>query len=275
MPVRITIVVDNQAGTGLTAEHGLSFWIEVDGQSILFDTGQGCVFADNAQALGIDLRRADAVILSHGHYDHTGGIPWILQAAPRAVVYAHPSILKERYSVRDGVAKPVSIPAQSRASLDKAGRQVVWVTEPLTLFSQVELSGPIPRDIDFEDTGGPFYLDPQGEQPDLLEDDLALWIPTAKGLVICLGCCHAGLVNTLHYIHRLSGQQPVYAVLGGLHLLQAGRERMERTVTALRGSTPDRLVPCHCTGVNAVEELHQAFPGRVSPGYAGLEMFLE
>ncbi|HPI73894.1 MAG TPA: MBL fold metallo-hydrolase [bacterium] len=275
MAVHITIVVDNRAGPGLTAEHGLCFWIEVDGKRILFDTGQGRAFADNAQALGIDLRRTDALILSHGHYDHTGGIPWLLQAAPQAVVYAHPSILKERYSVRDGEAKPVSMPAQSRASLDNAGQQVVWVTESLTLFSRVELSGPIPRDTDFEDTGGPFYLDPQGEQPDQLEDDLALWIPTARGLVICLGCCHAGLVNTLHHIHRLSGQQPVHAVLGGLHLLQAGRERMARTVTALSSRTPDRLVPCHCTGVKAVEELHKAFPGRVSPGSAGLEMRFE
>ncbi|OPZ69270.1 MAG: ComEC family competence protein [bacterium ADurb.Bin478] len=275
MAVHITIVVDNQASPGLTAEHGLSFWIEVDGKSILFDAGQGCVFANNAQALGIDLHRTDAVILSHGHYDHTGGIPWILQAAPQAVVYAHPSILKERYSVRDGDAKPVSIPATSRTSLDQAGRQVVWVTEPLTLFSQVELSGPIPRDTDLEDTGGPFYLDRQGERPDQLEDDLAIWIPTTKGLVICLGCCHAGLVNTLHHIHRLSGQQPVHAVLGGLHLLQAGRERMMRTVTALRSRTPDRIIPCHCSGKEAVEELRQAFPEQVTLGYAGLEMRFE
>ncbi|NLP10110.1 MBL fold metallo-hydrolase [bacterium] len=275
MAVHITILVDNQAGPGLTAEHGLSFWMEVDGKSILFDAGQGRVFANNAQTLGIDLHRTDAVVLSHGHYDHTGGIPWILQAAPQAAVYAHPSILKESYSVRDGVAKPVSIPATSRASLDQAGRQVVWVTGPLTLFSQVELSGPIPRDTDFEDTGGPFYLDPQGVQSDQLEDDLALWIPTTKGLVVCLGCCHAGLVNTLHHIHRLSGQQPVHAVLGGLHLLQAGRERMMRTVTALRGRTPDRIIPCHCSGKEAVAELRQAFPEQVTPGYAGLEMRFE
>ncbi len=275
MPVHITIVVDNQAGPGLTAEHGLSFWIEVDGKSILFDTGQGRVFADNAEALGIDLRLTDAVILSHGHYDHTGGIPWILQLAPQAVVYAHPSILKERYSVRDGVAKPVSIPRHSRASLDQAGRRVVWVIEPLTLFSHLELSGPIPRETGFEDTGGPFYLDPQAEHPDQLEDDLALWIPTDKGLVACVGCCHAGLINTLNHVHRLADQKPVHAVLGGLHLLQAGRERMERTVTALRGRTPDRIVPCHCTGAKAVEELRQAFSDRVSPGYAGLEMHFE
>ena len=124
MAVHITIVVDNQASPGLTAEHGLSFWIEVDGKSILFDAGQGCVFANNAQALGIDLHRTDAVILSHGHYDHTGGIPWILQAAPQAVVYAHPSILKERYSVRDGDAKPVYTrhkPHQLRSSRPASG----------------------------------------------------------------------------------------------------------------------------------------------------------
>lgn len=88
---KVTILVDNQAGKGLIAEHGLSLWIETEDERILFDTGQGGVFANNAQMLGIDLGQTDMLVLSHGHYDHTGGIPQILQQARNINVYRHPT----------------------------------------------------------------------------------------------------------------------------------------------------------------------------------------
>lgn len=271
----ITVLVDNQADPGLCSEHGLSLWIQSGGQHILFDTGQADALKANAELLGVDLSKTDRLVLSHGHYDHTGGIAHVLQAAPNALVYAHPGILDVRYSLRDGVARSVSIPDESKTSLlNLADHRLLWVTQAMPLLPGVELTGPIPRETNFEDTGGPFYLDPQGERPDLLMDDLALWINTSMGAVVCVGCCHAGLINTLTHIQHLENN-PIRAIIGGLHLLQASEERLHRTISALRAMVPHQVVPCHCTGGEAIKALQAAFPGRVLPGRAGMELCFE
>ena len=134
------------------------------------------------------------------------------------------------------------------------------------------LTGPIPRLSGFEDTGGPFYLDPEGTIPDPIEDDMALWIATDRGLVVCLGCAHAGVVNTLEHIIRLTGTDRILAVIGGLHLMSAGQERLDRTVTALRRLAPDRLFPCHCTGDAAAAFLTEALGERVGRAAAGMTL---
>jgi 7,8-dihydropterin-6-yl-methyl-4-(beta-D-ribofuranosyl)aminobenzene 5'-phosphate synthase len=137
------------------------------------------------------------------------------------------------------------------------------------LTKNTNVTGPIPRETEFEDTGGAFFLDPEGTRPDPIEDDIALWIRTGEGIVLCVGCSHAGLVNTLHHVQRLADGQSIRAVIGGFHLLHAGRDRLERTLASLRPSKIDMLVPCHCTGARAVEALQGAFGKRVSPGAAG------
>lgn len=269
---KVTILVDNQAAPGLVSEHGLSFWIEIDAVSILFDTGQGNALTANAHALGVDLQKTDILVLSHGHYDHTGAVPQVLAAAPDARVYAHSSLLKERYSISDGRTRSVGVPPPSRQVLSSLKQRLHNVTGPVQLATGVELTGPIPRLSAFEDTGGPFYLDPQGQQPDLLEDDISLVIDLPGGLVVCAGCCHAGLINTLAFIRQRYNQHYVQCVMGGFHLLHAGKERMQHTVNMLQQLNPGRIIPCHCTGSQAVQQLQQALPGRVLAGHAGLSI---
>ncbi len=270
--VKITVLADNQAAPGLVAEHGLSFWIEMDGACILFDTGQGNALIPNAHALGVDLKKTDLLLLSHGHYDHAGAVPQVLAAAPAAHVYAHPSLLKERYSISDGHARSVGVPPPSRHALASLKQRLHSVTGPVELATGVELTGAIPRLSAFEDTGGPFYLDAKGEQPDLLEDDIALVIDLPGGLVVCVGCCHAGLINTLTFIRQRYSQRPIQCIMGGFHLLHAGRERMQRTIDMLHQLDPLRIIPCHCTGSQAAQQLQQALPGRVMAGHAGLSV---
>jgi len=268
--LKITIMVDNQAGDGLAAEHGLSLWIDAGATRIVFDTGQGAALAGNAGKLGIGLEQADILVLSHGHYDHTGGIPLVLQSARKTQLYCHAGVVQPRYAMRNGTAKTIRMPRDSMAAIDKLPEENLhWTSRARLVARGIGLTGPIPRETDYEDPGGPFFLDRQGRRADPIDDDLALWMPTAQGLVVCVGCCHAGIVNTLNHVFRLSGTNRLRALIGGFHLLDAGEERLEQTVAALRSCAPELVVPCHCTGEKAMQMLTSALDNRVVPGRAG------
>ncbi|MFA6008953.1 MAG: MBL fold metallo-hydrolase [Desulfobacteraceae bacterium] len=269
--VRVTLVVDNQAEGDLIPEHGLSMWIETDGKRILFDTGQGTVFDNNTRVLGIDVENTDALVISHGHYDHTGGIDQVLQRSPAAMeVYCHSEVVKPRYSIRNGEAFPIQMPRPCMVALDKLSRQFLhWAPQPMMLSETIGITGPIPRITDYEDVGGPFFLDQEGVRSDPVNDDMALWIQTKKGVIVCVGCCHSGIVNTLEYVKYLSGDSRIRAVIGGFHLVNANAERMEKTISALKEMKPDVLVPCHCTGDDAFDDIQRGLGDKVVKGRAG------
>lgn len=269
----LTVLVDNQAGPGCMPEHGFALWIETKDRRILLDTGQGEALAGNALALGMDLGRLNTLVLSHGHYDHTGAVPLVLATALEVNVHAHAGVTEPRYSVRAGEARDIRMPAASVRALYRLPLfRMHWASGPVSLGEGLGLTGAIPRRTDFEDTGGPFFLDPEGQRPDLLEDDQALWIATEAGLVVCLGCCHSGLINTLTYVREITGENRIHAVIGGLHLNAASPERLEKTVNALRESRPDMLVPCHCTGEAAATYLRENLDCPVQTGYSGFRM---
>ncbi len=264
---RITILVDNQAERGFTAEHGLALWVEVGQKRIIFDTGQGPALPINTTKLGIALEEVDFLVLSHGHYDHTGAIPYVLASASGVEVYCHPAVVGRRYSCSNGRCNPIHMPGAAKTALNKLPvEQLHWVLDTVRLSPLVGLTGPIARFTDYEDTSGPFFLDAASERPDPLDDDMALWVATNRGLVVCVGCCHAGLINTLAHVRRSSGISKIRAVVGGFHLLNASDERLVRTITALSELRPDMIVPCHCTGQRADQALRRALPGRVQSG---------
>jgi 7,8-dihydropterin-6-yl-methyl-4-(beta-D-ribofuranosyl)aminobenzene 5'-phosphate synthase len=260
--VKITILVDDHQGAGnLRYEHGLSFWIEVDEYSFLFDTGVGEALLPNAKTLNIDLAKATAVILSHGHYDHTGALDRVLQLNPELNIYCHPAVVLPRYSIRPNNIKYAGMQPEVRQALDSLPEgQIKWQSEVVELIPGVGLTGAIPRNSTFEDTGGPFFLDQNKKNQDLLEDDQAMWIKTAKGLIIVLGCCHSGLVNTVNYIKQLTGEEKIQTIIGGMHLLYATDERLNKTCQALEAWQVEQLIPCHCTGEEVIPLLKQRFP---------------
>ncbi len=269
--IAITILVDNQAKPGLAPEHGLALWIETEGQHILFDTGQGPALPANAQALGIDLGQTDRLVLSHGHYDHTGGIPHVLSKSLHAHVYCHPGVVQPRYSRRNGTPKAIQMPSPAMTALDHVSdKKMHWTSEALQLSETIGLTGPIPRETSYEDTGGPFFRDRGARTADTIDDDLALWIRTKKGLVVCVGCCHAGLINTLNHACRQSGTSRIHAIIGGLHLLNASPQRLEQTLTALTTFAVEKIIPCHCTGSHATDAMEARLGQRVVRGQSGL-----
>lgn len=260
--LRITVLVENTANQpGILAEHGLSFWIQADHRRMLFDTGQGMVLQHNANALGIDLSTADDLVISHGHYDHTGGVAINGGIRWHAAVYVHPEAFRTRYVKRtDQPARSIGWAGGPQDALRRRFPAVVETASATMITMGVWVTGQIPRHSTFEDTGGPFFLDETGMRPDPLNDDQAMYIETRKGLVVLLGCGHAGVVNTLEHIAQLTRLDRFHAVIGGMHLLESQSDRIARTITALLDYHVQEVAPLHCTGDAATAALRQAWP---------------
>jgi len=260
---RITVLVENTAGArGLLAEHGLSFWIEHGRDRVLFDTGQGHVLGSNSRRLGIQLELADAIVLSHGHYDHTGGLGDALLRAGRTKVYAHRDGFAPKFARGPtGAVRDVGMPFLDEQKLREQA-ELVWVEGPTEVCAGLRVTGRVPRAVDFEDSGGAFFRDRDCTRPDELVDDQAAFAETPGGALVILGCAHAGFINTLRYVRALTHDRPIHTVMGGMHLLDASPDRMDRTVAELRRMDVQRLLPCHCTGMTATVRLWNEFPGR-------------
>ena len=258
----ITVLVENSVqGRGLMAEHGLAFHVQTGPNSLLFDTGQSGLVAQNARRLGVDLACLRAVALSHGHYDHTGGLKAVWELAPGAPLYAHPAVLDPHFARNaDGSLRDIGISQDNLTAIHTHAAQMQRTAAPTEVFDGFCVTGEIPRARGFEDAGGPLAPAQGGAQPEAIEDDQALYFDTRDGLVVLLGCAHAGVVNTLRHIRRLTHGRPIQAVFGGMHLLAASPERIAGTVEALRALGIQRLGPAHCTGAAATLRLWQEFP---------------
>lgn len=269
--VRITILVENKVHQrGLLAEHGLAYHISVGNKQVLFDTGQTDLLLSNAQHLGLNLSGVDAIVLSHGHYDHTGGLAAMRRLAPEARIIMHPAATAPKFAANpDGSSRPVGMSETGLKALATA--QVEICDEnPVEVVDGLFATGRIPRTTRLEDVGGRFFLDPACTRPDPIFDDQALFFESTAGTVVLLGCAHAGVINTLQYIESLTGSTKVASVLGGMHLLNGSEARIRFTLEELRRREIRELVPLHCTGWNASLRLWGDSPGRCKFGGVGV-----
>jgi 7,8-dihydropterin-6-yl-methyl-4-(beta-D-ribofuranosyl)aminobenzene 5'-phosphate synthase len=265
MNVRLTVLCENSVArpNGTIGEHGFACLVETASDTLLFDTGTGAGILHNAQVLGRNLALVRTVVLSHGHYDHTGGLLDVLGRTGPVDVIAHPGIFAERYWVGQHERRSIGIPF-ARQHLESLGSRFDLRRQYGEVVAGVHFSGEIPRVTPFE-TGDPHLIAAGSDGilvPDSFPDDAALIIETGRGLVLLVGCAHAGLVNTLQMVREQTGCSHLYAVLGGTHLAPASDEQFSGTVRALRAFGVERIGVSHCTGLPRAAQLHAEFGSR-------------
>ena len=246
----------------LLGEWGLSVLVETHNLKVLFDTGSSISAVSNGDLLGVHWSQIDAIVLSHGHYDHTGGLREVLKRVNKHIkVIAHPDIWAEKciQISKDERPEYIGIPFQ-KTELESLGAQFQLTTEPVWLSDRVVTSGEIPMTTDYE-TIDPWLRVKESSEflPDPVADDQALFIKTDQGLAVVLGCAHRGTINTLRHARKTTGVDSMHTVVGGMHLIRASEVQMELTIAELRESGVHRLGVSHCTGMPAAVRLAQEF----------------
>ena len=249
--MKITLLADNRESGAFLPEFGLALLLEQAGKRLLFDTGAGTALLPNLKLLGLKPENLPEVILSHGHYDHTGGIADLV---PRRV-WCAPGIFEKHYSRHaDGSIHDISMPESSAAVLRKSG--IMTVNHFSEIMPGIWLTGPVPR-ISGEDCGGDFYREKECLCKDTIPEEQALL--TRNGILIS-GCCHAGIINTLLFCREKHPEIVIHTIVGGLHLRHASEERIRKTAAFLQENKIRQLVLFHCTGEAAVDKLKELLP---------------
>ncbi len=239
--MKISVLAENSSGRShnrdCLAEWGLSLYIEHDGKTILFDSGHKGTFKQNAEALGVDLDKAEAVVLSHHHWDHTGGLRFHA-FDPKTKLITHPRV-------------PEMVKTEQDLDLD-AAFDLTTTKQPVEFVPGVFYLGEIPRLNDFEKGT---YLD------DAMPDDTAIAIKTKKGAVVVTGCSHSGMCNIVEQAKKVTGQK-IYGVMGGFHLFENDPDAINGAVNYFEADTPEFLYPMHCVDHAAMSAFYDAFKVR-------------
>ena len=272
MELRITTLIENNPDDkkDLCFEHGLSLLIEADGKRILFDTGQSGDFIKNAQTLNQNLLDLDFVIISHGHYDHSGGFRKFIEAvekSPKLIVgeeFFEPKykrVSKNEYKYNGNSFDETYI-KNKQIPLKKVKEDVLYLTKNIMVFHNFE------RSTDYEKLSDKFYIGKfmeNTESPsynssayvrDEFSDEIALGINTEKGLVLIVGCSHIGIVNIISTIKERM-DVPIYAVIGGTHLVDADELRIQQTISFFAARSIRYIAVSHCTGEQGIKKIKE------------------
>ncbi len=263
----VTLVMDNLEGAGLQSEHGLSFLVETGQGDVLFDVGASDALFHNMLKLHKRPGRVKAVALSHGHYDHTGGLARLMELAPDVKLYAHGDVLKPRFIIHEHDAKPIGMP---ESSLHSAGG-MLRCEDPQMLLPGVWLSGAVKLVPEYTVPANPvFQIDDHGIKTDLFDDERCMVLQHEGRTTVLLGCSHRGVENNILTAMELAGTKKLDRVVGGMHLGSAGNDRLNRLVRFLDTQQIGEVVCCHCTGEHATEYLANKLGPMVVLGHNGM-----
>lgn len=261
--MRITSLIDDISRKGLPAEHGLSLYIEKDdGQRVLFDMGQGALFARNAEALGLDIAEVDVAVVSHGHYDHGGGLGTFLARNKSAKVFISKDAFLPHYSLRDTGLAYIGLD-----NTVEGNKRLVFCTDVvsvgggMTLFANVQGCCCLP-------IGNRLLSGPSRHEKDSFGHEQNLIVEEADKVVVFAGCAHRGIVNILHRAEGLVGRAPTH-VVAGMHLVKSGLGKSEedasiRTLaTELLRYDHTMFYTMHCTGEEPFGKLRSLMGARI------------
>jgi len=262
--VKLSLLSENRViDPRLRAEQGFSVHIETDTGTILFDVGQTITLVENAHELNINLKAIQKIVLSHGHYDHTGGLPFVLEKTGPIDVICHPALTNKKYKIYPAGRTNIGVPWEKR-DLVSMGAKFVYKTHPFEVIPDIWISGEIPRRSSFEYVEEVYQQKPSVSYiHDEIHDDMCLVLNTVKGLIIILGCGHAGPINSIKQSMRITKNKQIYAVIGGMHLQHSPDEKIRKIVKNLKTLDPAFVLPLHCTGYYAISRLMAVLQSRV------------
>jgi 7,8-dihydropterin-6-yl-methyl-4-(beta-D-ribofuranosyl)aminobenzene 5'-phosphate synthase len=261
MELKVTTLIENNPDdlNRLLYEHGLSLYIETEGKKILFDTGKSGDFIENARSLHINLDELDFCLISHGHYDHSGGFRKLVNEVDKLpLLIVGEEFFRPKYKMTDtmeyqynGNSFDGEFIIKNQISLRKVKEDMTYLTDHIVVFHHFS------RHTDYEKRNERFFIKENSNYiPDNFEDEISLGIITEKGLVVIVGCSHAGIINILTTISERVNI-PIYAVIGGTHLIEADESRMQKTINALKEMKIKLLAMSHCTGEKGIRFICQ------------------
>ncbi len=283
--LKITTIADNLVlRGGLWGQWGLSYLLELtdsygEARKVLFDTANDLwPFLYNIEKLKLDLDGLDAIVLSHGHGDHTVATVEAVEMSGGCKVYAHPHCFLPRfYKSKKGELRRSGVPeGQGIEEIEKVGGEVILTADPVEVVPGLWTTGEVPRTKDFEflakstDGSGSIIENDGVKEEDLILCDQSLWMDVeGSGCWTITGCAHSGPVNTLSRVLELGGFESVYAYIGGTHLVGRKDDYILKTATEIRKFGLELFSPCHCTGFNAMALLQREFKNEFAVNYCG------
>lgn len=276
-------LLDGEIKNSIQAEHGFSAIVKTTAgdstRTMLFDFGFSPIGAAyNAKALGVSMEEVEIMVLSHGHSDHTGGIAELTRMIGRRGIglVLHPRAFASPRYLEPFPDFKVFFPRLTRESLEAEGIEIIETTDPYPLLDgQALFLGEIERTSAFEKGFPIAYREEDGKKEwDPIEDDTAIVMNVkGKGLVVLSGCAHSGIINTVTHARKITGIEKVHAVMGGFHLSGPLFEPIiEATTEAMKEITPDYIIPCHCTGRNAIMHMEKEMPDRFILNMSGTKL---
>lgn len=269
-----TLAENTSVSKKFNAEHGLSFYIETKDHKILFDVGASLLFLENAKKMNVDISQVDYLIISHGHYDHGGGLKDFFQENTKAEVFIHGQAFGQYYSLRpDNEMKYIGLDQDF-----KDNKQIVFTSDRFFITKGIQVFSKVKQVTELPKSNSSLYMKKEGEfVNDIFSHEQNLIIEEDGKILLLAGCAHNGIINIVKHFYELKGHMPDY-LIGGFHLSSrtCGNEPIENIdkIAQYLLTTKTKYYTCHCTGLEAYQELKKLMGDQIDYLSAGSEIEL-